>query len=124
MTQEQTEKYKKNLPPAGMFSSQFIVALFLLPIQQKYSMLKDYRTKVKLQYDSLECEKEKALIVEKLEWLDFALTLVEKEEIRRSENRRYEPLEIPNVVPTPTEQVNENLQSRLNTIDKYFNKNN
>jgi hypothetical protein len=105
---ELTELEKKHA-----FSSQFMVNLWLYPIEQKYSMVMDEFKSAKEHYDNSDSEEEKAILTVKLQWLDAARITIEEEQERRACNRRYKPLDIPNVIPTPTEI----LESAMNELD-------
>jgi hypothetical protein len=101
---ELTELEKKHA-----FSSDFFVNLMLLP--NKYSTLNEEYKRAKECYISADSEEEKQIISLKLQWLHDALLVIEKAEKQNYTNRRYEPLEIPNVVPTPTESnITENAE--------------
>jgi|688.fasta_scaffold833729_1 hypothetical protein len=86
------------------FSAQFMVNLWLYPIEHKYSMVMDEVKSAKEHYANSDIEEEKAILTLKLQWLNDALVTIEKEQERRACNRKYKPLDIPNVIATPTEK--------------------
>jgi hypothetical protein len=89
---ELTELEKKNA-----FSSDFFVNLMLYP--NKYSTLNEEYKRAKECYSNADSEEEKQIIRLKLQWLHDALLVIEKAEKQSYTNRRYEPLDIPNIVP-------------------------
>ena len=90
---ELTELEKKHA-----FSSQFMVNLWLYPIEQKCSMVMNELKSAKEHYDNSDSEEEKSILTVKLQWLDAARITIEEEQEKRACNRRYKPLDIPNVV--------------------------
>jgi hypothetical protein len=89
---ELTELEKKHA-----FSSDFFVNLMLLP--NKYSTLNEEYKKAKECYISADSEEEKQIIRLKIQWLEDALLVIEKAQGQNYHNRKYEPLDIPNIVP-------------------------
>jgi hypothetical protein len=117
---ELTELEKKHA-----FSSDFFVSLMLYP--NKYSTLNEEYKRVKECYSNVDSEEEKQIIRLKLQWLHDALLVIEKAEKQNFHNRRYETLEIPNVIPTPTEkkftsaeEIKEMLEKGMNELECFF----
>jgi hypothetical protein len=98
ITQSEIEKMLSEV-----FDEQFFVSVFLCPIEQKYSTLKDAAKLLRERLANSKNESVTEKINDTIKWLDDALLIIEKAQGQNYHNRRYEPLEIPNVVTTPTE---------------------
>ena len=117
---ELTELEKKHA-----FSSDFFVKLMLYP--NKYATLNEEYKRVKECYSNAESEEEKQIIRLKLQWLHDALLVIEKAIPQNCHNRRYEPLDIPNVIPTPTEkkftsaeEIKAMIEKGMNELECFF----
>lgn len=94
-------------------SEDLLNKLFFYPIDLKCSALKSERETAIEWFNKSENEEEKKELRDKLQWLHEALLVVEKASEQNCYNRRYEPLEIPNVIDTPTEQEKEKLHKEV-----------
>ncbi len=119
---ELTELEKKHA-----LTEQFLNELFFYPIEYKYSKIKEQSEAAVECFRNSESEEEMQILKQKIQWLHNALLVIEKAIPQNCHNRRYEPLEIPNIAPAQTEkkftsaeEIKEMLLRRLESIGKYF----